>query len=66
MLEAPGAASGRLPLRHRGRDGVGEHARQPGVRGTHGGIKYSGFGSDLSVFSIEPYTQVKHVMIRSV
>ncbi len=31
----------------------------------HGGTKDSGFGSDLSAFSMERYTQVKHVMIRA-
>jgi betaine-aldehyde dehydrogenase len=28
----------------------------------HGGYKASGFGKDLSVYSFEEYTQVKHVM----
>jgi len=29
----------------------------------HGGYKQSGFGKDLSVYSLEDYTQVKHVFI---
>src|SRR5712691_3516434 len=29
----------------------------------HGGYKQSGFGKDLSVYSLEEYTQVKHVFI---
>ena len=29
----------------------------------HGGFKQSGFGKDLSSFSFDEYTQVKHVMI---
>lgn len=29
----------------------------------HGGYKQSGFGKDLSIFSLEEYTQVKHVYI---
>ena len=29
----------------------------------HGGFKQSGYGKDLSSYSIEEYTQVKHVMI---
>ena len=28
----------------------------------HGGYKQSGFGKDMSVYSIEDYTQIKHVM----
>jgi len=28
----------------------------------HGGFKQSGFGKDLSMYSLEDYTQVKHVM----
>ncbi|MFI5274943.1 MAG: aldehyde dehydrogenase family protein, partial [Ktedonobacterales bacterium] len=29
----------------------------------HGGFKQSGFGKDMSLYSIEDYTQVKHVML---
>jgi betaine-aldehyde dehydrogenase len=29
----------------------------------HGGFKQSGFGKDLSMYSFEDYTQVKHVMV---
>ncbi|HET8593358.1 MAG TPA: gamma-aminobutyraldehyde dehydrogenase [Solirubrobacterales bacterium] len=29
----------------------------------HGGYKQSGYGKDLSMYSLEDYTQVKHVMI---
>ncbi|TLZ92637.1 MAG: aldehyde dehydrogenase family protein, partial [Methanobacteriota archaeon] len=29
----------------------------------HGGFKQSGFGKDLSVYSLEEYTQIKHVFI---
>ncbi len=29
----------------------------------HGGCKASGFGKDLSVYALEEYTQVKHVML---
>lgn len=28
----------------------------------HGGFKYSGYGKDLSAYSLEDYTRVKHVM----
>ncbi|MEJ2578394.1 MAG: aldehyde dehydrogenase family protein, partial [Kineosporiaceae bacterium] len=28
----------------------------------HGGLKASGFGKDMSVYSLEEYTVVKHVM----
>jgi 1-pyrroline dehydrogenase len=30
----------------------------------HGGFKQSGYGKDLSMYSVEEYTQVKHVMAR--
>ena len=29
----------------------------------HGGYKQSGYGKDLSMYSLEDYTEVKHVMI---
>src|SRR6185437_8649579 len=28
----------------------------------HGGFKQSGYGKDLSVYSLEDYTRIKHVM----
>ena len=28
----------------------------------HGGYKQSGYGKDLSVYSLEEYTQLKHVL----
>jgi betaine-aldehyde dehydrogenase len=28
----------------------------------HGGVKQSGYGKDLSAYSCEEYTRVKHVM----
>jgi betaine-aldehyde dehydrogenase len=28
----------------------------------HGGYKQSGYGKDLSMYAVEDYTQVKHVM----
>jgi len=28
----------------------------------HGGVKQSGYGKDLSLYSLEDYTRVKHVM----
>ena len=28
----------------------------------HGGFKQSGYGKDLSMYALEDYTQVKHVM----
>jgi acyl-CoA reductase-like NAD-dependent aldehyde dehydrogenase len=31
----------------------------------HGGFKHSGVGKDMSVYSIEAYTELKHVMIRT-
>jgi betaine-aldehyde dehydrogenase len=29
----------------------------------HGGFKQSGYGKDLSMYSLEDYTEIKHVMI---
>ena len=28
----------------------------------HGGFKHSGYGKDLSMYGLEDYTRVKHVM----
>jgi betaine-aldehyde dehydrogenase len=30
----------------------------------HGGYKQSGYGKDLSTYSLEDYTQIKHVMAK--
>jgi acyl-CoA reductase-like NAD-dependent aldehyde dehydrogenase len=30
----------------------------------HGGFKQSGFGKDLSIYAIDHYTELKHVMIK--
>jgi acyl-CoA reductase-like NAD-dependent aldehyde dehydrogenase len=30
----------------------------------HGGYKQSGYGKDMSVYAIEHYTEIKHVMIK--
>jgi acyl-CoA reductase-like NAD-dependent aldehyde dehydrogenase len=30
----------------------------------HGGFKQSGYGKDLSVYGLEDYTQIKHVMAK--
>jgi len=30
----------------------------------HGGYKQSGYGKDMSMYAIEDYTQIKHVMAR--
>ena len=30
----------------------------------HGGYKQSGYGKDMSMYSVEEYTQVKHVMAK--
>jgi acyl-CoA reductase-like NAD-dependent aldehyde dehydrogenase len=29
----------------------------------HGGFKQSGYGKDMSVYSLEDYTEIKHVMV---
>jgi hypothetical protein len=31
----------------------------------HGGFKQSGYGKDMSIYSMEEYTQLKHVAFRS-
>ena len=31
----------------------------------HGGFKQSGVGKDLSIYAIEAYTELKHVMIKT-
>ncbi len=31
----------------------------------HGGFKQSGFGKDMSAYSLEDYTQIKHVMVET-
>jgi acyl-CoA reductase-like NAD-dependent aldehyde dehydrogenase len=30
----------------------------------HGGFRESGYGKDLSAYSLEDYTQIKHVMVK--
>ena len=30
----------------------------------HGGYKQSGYGKDQSMYSVEEYTQIKHVMAK--
>lgn len=30
----------------------------------HGGLKQSGYGKDLSIYALEEYTQIKHVMVK--
>jgi len=30
----------------------------------HGGLKQSGYGKDMSMYSLEDYTAVRHVMVR--
>jgi aminobutyraldehyde dehydrogenase len=30
----------------------------------HGGMKWSGYGKDLSMYALEDYTVVRHVMVK--
>jgi acyl-CoA reductase-like NAD-dependent aldehyde dehydrogenase len=30
----------------------------------HGGFKHSGYGKDMSIYAIEAYTELKHVMVK--
>jgi betaine-aldehyde dehydrogenase len=30
----------------------------------HGGFKESGYGKDLSIYAVQEYTEIKHVMVR--
>ena len=55
----PGAADvAQAPVRHR----VDQHAHPAHPEMPHGGYKQSGYGKDMSIYSIEEYTNVKHVM----
>jgi betaine-aldehyde dehydrogenase/aminobutyraldehyde dehydrogenase len=29
----------------------------------HGGFKQSGYGNDMSIYAVEEYTELKHVMV---
>ena len=40
-----------------------QHARDMATEMPHGGMRNSGYGSDLSMQSLLDYTQVKHVML---
>ena len=52
----------RAPLRH----GVGQRAPPPLTpEMPHGGFKQSGYGKDMSLYSMEEYTQIKHVALSS-
>jgi aminobutyraldehyde dehydrogenase len=31
---------------------------------THGGLKSSGYGKDLSMYALEDYTVARHVMVK--
>ena len=30
----------------------------------HGGFKHSGYGKDMSIYAVEAYTELKHVMVK--
>ena len=30
----------------------------------HGGFKQSGYGKDMSMYALEAYTEIKHVMVK--
>ena len=30
----------------------------------HGGYKQSGYGKDMSIYALEHYTEIKHVMVK--
>jgi acyl-CoA reductase-like NAD-dependent aldehyde dehydrogenase len=42
---------------------VNEHLFPLTAEMPHGGFKESGYGKDLSMYGVEDYTQIKHVMI---
>jgi len=43
---------------------VDQHPLHAGLRDAHGGLKRSGYGKDLSMYALEDYTAVRHVMIK--
>jgi acyl-CoA reductase-like NAD-dependent aldehyde dehydrogenase len=43
---------------------VNEHLFPLSSEMPHGGFKESGYGKDMSVYSLEDYTQIKHVMAK--
>ena len=43
---------------------VNEHLFPLSSEMPHGGYKQSGYGKDLSVYSLEDYTNIKHVMAK--
>ena len=58
----PGDAHGPAPaVRH----GVGQRPHPDRLaRCPHGGFKQSGYGKDMSIYAIEHYTELKHVMVK--
>jgi aminobutyraldehyde dehydrogenase len=30
----------------------------------HGGFKQSGYGKDMSIYAVQEYTEIKHVMVK--
>ena len=30
----------------------------------HGGFKHSGYGKDMSIYAVQEYTDIKHVMVK--
>ena len=36
---------------------------EPIARDAHGGVKQSGYGKDMSIWGLEDYTVVRHVMV---
>jgi betaine-aldehyde dehydrogenase len=43
---------------------AGRRRDDGGAEPGDGGYKESGYGKDLSVYSLEDYTQIKHVMAK--
>ena len=46
------------------RDGVDQRPHPAVSEMPHGGYNGSGYGKDLSMYSLEDYTQIKHVMAK--
>ena len=55
------AAAGRLDF---GTVWVNEHLFPLASEMPHGGFKQSGYGKDMSLYSMEEYTRVKHVAVK--
>ena len=57
-------AEGRGPKLDFGTVWVNEHLFPLASEMPHGGFKESGYGKDMSIYSMEEYTRIKHVAVK--